>query len=229
MFLPLRRLAVAFLVAGVCCAVPALAVEVPLTRPSFDRAIAEGQTCERLADAGSYVAASRNTSGVMGAMIEGLMQHFLSDANTQSFVTVRLTTPYTQARRAACEAHLSGGDFDVEALWDRLQTVSRVLIWVETDATYKGNTIVTSEAMGDYSPPATTHRVPGPQVERVALRHGGGSDAITVQSIAGGGGVDFEFPATALQGEGPFYAVIHTTAPEIDTTVKLKRSVVRLP
>lgn len=227
--MPLRCVTVALLSAGVLCVAPAQAVEVPLSRASSDRAIAEGGTCERLADAGSYVAASGSTSGLMGAMIESLMQHYLSDATTQSFVTVRLTTPYTLARRAACEAHLLGGDFDVESLWNRLQAVSVVRIRVETTATYEGNTIVTRDAQGEYSPPYSTHPVAGPRVERAGLRRGQDANAITLQPVAGGGGVDYEFPATALQGKGPFYTVIHTTVPDTDMAVKLKRSIVRLP
>jgi hypothetical protein len=192
-------------------------------------AIPEGQSCARLEAAGPYVAAKRCVSSVLAAMIEGVLQHYLSDANTQSYVTIRLTTPYTQARRSACEAHLLGGDFDAEALWSRLRDASTVSIWVETYGTYEGNTAVAREAMGDLGDTPTVHEVPGPNVERVAFRRGKGPGALTMQPVAGGGGVEYEFPATALQGEGPFYVVIHAASPEFDAAVKLKRSIVRLP
>ena len=227
---PARTMAVMSLLAAVIAAAPAQAVESPLSRASFDRAVAEGRACERLDAQGTYLVARQPASGVMAAVIEDLLQRTLDDAITTSYVTVLLTTPYTEARRAACEAKLFGGAFDVEALWSRLQALSTVWIRVETRGTYECNTTVSCDAAGEPNgPPALPQPVPGPHVESVVLRRGKDVDAVTIPSLQADGMDGYLFPATALQGNGPFYAVIHTTAPADPLTVKLKRSVVKRP
>jgi len=67
----------------------------------------------------------------------------------------------------------------------------------------------------------------GPRVKRVALRRGNDRHAPVVDPLPGDSSA-YEFPAEAMQGKGPFYAIIETASP-LDRTVKLKRSALAEP
>ncbi|HET8946957.1 MAG TPA: hypothetical protein VFQ07_08235 [Candidatus Polarisedimenticolia bacterium] len=158
----------------------------------------------------AYVVVKKATESVLAAALEGVLQSYLSDTIDQSFVTVRLATPYLQVAWKACEARLTGSPLDVEGLWSTIQAASTVTLQVETKTSSTANDwSARHEKATSGVPPPTS----GPVVRPVSVL----------------GGVEYEFPATALQGEGPFYALVHAEEPRLDLVLKLKRSVLAKP
>jgi hypothetical protein len=207
----------------------AQAVEVPLSRASFDRALEEGRRCTRLDDAGAYFAVKKRTESFLATILENVAQSYLDNEITQVLVTVRLSTPYTRARRAACEASLLGQPLDEGELWQTVAESTTVSIWVETETVSTKNDRASLEDQAEYHWPPETVHASGPRVRRVDLRRGKAPGAGIVLPVSGGGGVEEDFPATALQGRGPFYAIIHTEAPSPDLVLKLKPAVLTEP
>src|SRR2546428_3676916 len=72
-----------------------VALEAPLSRGSFQRALKEGRACKSFHDIGPYVAARKSLEGVAQAIVNNAIE---SPDNSYSFVTVRLETPYTRVR-----------------------------------------------------------------------------------------------------------------------------------
>lgn len=208
-------------------AVPALAVEAPLSRASFDRALEEGDRCHRFSDIKAYVVVKKSTESVLAATLDALLDSYLSDTIDQSFVTVRLTTPYLQVAWKACEAHLTGGPLDVEELWITVQASSTVTLQVETKTSSTANDWSARHDQAEFGVPPTTSRLPGPVVADVTLKRG--EEGPVVRPVSVLGGLVYEFPAAALQGEGPFFALVHTEEPRLDLVLKLKRSVLARP
>lgn len=207
----------------------ARAVEVPLSRASFDRALEEGRRCTRLGDAGAYVAVEKRPESFLATILESVAQSFLDNEINQVLVTVRLSTPYTRARRTACESTILGQPFDAGELWQAAAASTTVSIWVETETVSTKNDRASQEDQAEYHVPPETVHAPGPGVRRVELRRGKVPGAGIVTPVSGGGGVEEVFPATALQGRGPFYAIIHTEAPSPDLVLKLKPAVLTEP
>src|SRR5262245_28719920 len=199
---------------------PAAAVESPLSRAAFERAVEQGRSCKNFKKVGPYVVVKRGTEPLVATIFDDLMQHYFDDEITQSFVTIRLDTPFTRARRAACDAMLLNGPFDEVAAWEKAGTSGIVTIYVETRTLSTKNDDL-SRANQAYGVPPETERKEGPRVIGVALRRGEGDGASLVEPISVGIGTEYEFPATALQGKGPFFLIIRTEAPEGQLTMRL--------
>ena len=212
------------LIAG---ALPTLALEVPLSRVSFDRAREEGGRCRRLSDVRTYVVVKKATESVLAAALDGALQSYLSDTIDQSFVTLRLSTPYLQVAWKACEARLTGSPLDVEGLWSTIQASSTVTLQVETKTSSTANDWSARHDQAAFGVPPPTSELPGPGVTDMSLRRG--AEGPVVRPLAVLGGVEYEFPATALQGNGPFFALVHTGEPRLDLVLKLKRSALAKP
>jgi len=73
----------------------AAALEVPLSRASFERALKEGGACESSHNMGPYFVARKRFEGMAQAIVDTAIE--LHDTS-YSFVTVRLETPYTRVR-----------------------------------------------------------------------------------------------------------------------------------
>jgi len=58
-------------------------------------------------------------------------------------------------------------------------------------------------------------------MKSVAIQRGQDRDATRVEPLSVIGGAEYLFPATALQGEGPFHVLIRTDQSEL--RLKLKR------
>jgi len=211
-------------------AAPACAAEVPLSRASFDRALAEGGRCKRLSDGDYVVLRKKSTEPVLAAAIEAtLAELFQNDTIDLSFVTVRLRTPYTEVTRKACEARLTNGPLDVEELWSTVQAATTVSLMVETKTSSTANDWSAREDEATLGVPPTTTQLPGPKVTEVSLRRGADRSGPVTQPVSLVGGAEYVFPATALQGEGPFYALVHAEEPRLRLELKLKRSVLARP
>jgi hypothetical protein len=207
--------------------VPIHAVEVPLSRASFDRALEEGSRCRRYSDVTSYVVVRKGTESVLAAALEGVFQELFDDSIDQSFVTVRLATPYIQVAWKACEARLTGSPLDVEGLWNTIQASSTVTLEVQTRTSSTPNDAEARYDKEVLGIPPTASRLPGPGVTDVTLRRG--AEGPVVQPVSVLAGVSHEFPATALQGEGPFFVLVRTEEPPLDLVLKLKRSALAKP
>src|SRR5262249_55862365 len=151
---------------------------------------------------------------VLAAVVEGVMDTYARNDIAQSFVTVRLATPYTRVARKGCEAHLTGGAIDAEDLWSPVRDASTISIWVAQSTSTTLNEWASREKEGDTEGPPPTVRSAGPSVQEVALRRGEGPKGTVTQPSSGGGGVEYEFPAASLQGKGPFYVLVRTGAPK---------------
>jgi hypothetical protein len=162
-------------------------------------------------------------------VVDALIQSYVSQEISQSFVTIRLATPYTRVMRAACRGKLLGEPIDAAALWEIARASTTVSLWVETATNSTKNDRESLDDQARYGLPPDTTRTSGPRVIGLALRRGDDRGAALVQPISGGGGVEFEFPATALQGKGPFYAIVRTEEPEMRMDLKLKRSALKQP
>ena len=203
----------------------AAALEVPLSRTSFERALREGRACESFHDMGPHVVARKSLEGVAQAIVNNAIE---SPDTSYSFVIVRLETPYTRVRWLACQANLLGRPLDEEDLWRTVQGSATVSLLVETEALHTKNELVPlDDRLKDGLAPDPV-RTGGPRVQRVALRRGNDRHAVVVDPIPGDG-VAYDFPAEALQGKGPFYAIIGTMTPPLERTLKLKRSALAEP
>lgn len=202
---------------------PAHAVEVPLSRASFERALHEGGACERFDAQWNHVVFHKNAEPAVASLLEDLVQEALQQEFTETFVTVRLMTPYTRARMAACEAKQFGRPLDAQALWEAVRTVTTISLFVEMSTllnTYD------SEPLDGQARYPDTERVPGPQMKSVAIQRGQDRETrVEPHSIIGG--AEYLFPAAALQGQGPFYVLIRTDQSE--HSLKLKRSALGQP
>jgi len=204
------------------------AAEVPLSRASFERAVEEGRSCKRLETSDAYVILKRGTEPVLAALLEHLLEWFTGDTVSDSFVTVRLSTPYTLVRWSACLAKLQGSPFDAEAAWETARTASTVAFQFETKTivqTHPPLTVATADRYG--TEPATVQEA-GPRVAEASLRRGEGENATILRAVESAG-VESVFPAAALQGSGPLFLVLRTEAPEGRITLKLKPSLLRKP
>jgi len=203
----------------------AVALEAPLSRGSFQRALKEGRACKSFHDIGPYVAARKSLEGVAQAIVNNAIE---SPDTSYSFVTVRLETPYTRVRWLACQANLLGRPLDEEDLWGAVQGSATVSLLVGTEGLHTTNEVVPlDDRLKDGVAPDPV-RTGGARVERVSLRRGNDRRAVVVDPIAEDG-VAYDFPAEALQGKGPFYAIIGTVSPSLDRTLKLKRSALAQP
>lgn len=211
------------LLAGIA---PAAAVEAPLSRASFERALVEGRSCRTVDKAGSYVDRIVVDS-VVGTVLQNLFDHVFMNDITQTFATVRLTTPYTVVRKKACEAKLFGAPLDEEDLWRIAGASTTFALSVVMDAQVTRNDSETRDQQEHDGVPPETFRTPGPPVESMALRRGAGEDGIVVEAVAVEAGVDYVFPAASLRDGGPWNILIRT--PSRDVTLKLKRSLLRWP
>ena len=205
---------------------PAGAVEAPLSRASFERALSEGRACRKLDKAGSYVDRIVVDS-VAGTVLQNLLDHLFMNDITQTFATVRLTTPYTVVRRKACEAKLFGTPLDEEELWRIAAASTTFAISVVMDAQVTRNDAETRENQEHYGVTPETLRTPGPPVESMTLRRDAGEDGFVLEAVAVEGGVDYVFPAAPLQVGEHWNILIKT--PSRDVTLKLKRSLLRWP
>ena len=122
----LTRLPILFVLTVCTPTGPAVAIEAPLTRASFDRAIEEGRTLEDWHDVGPPLVGSARVAGAfLQNLLEGLLGGDLTDAAALIFVE----TPYVRARVAAWDARVRRKDLDVEALWTSLQSDRRVRLY----------------------------------------------------------------------------------------------------
>lgn len=208
---------------------PGAAVEVPLTRASFERALQEGRSCKRPKSTGPYLVVKKGTEPFLAAVLGDLIEEFGDVKVSDSYVKVLLTTPYTRVKRAACLTALFGAPFDEAALWETARTSSTVTLQVETwtsTTITKPDAAENVEKYGVSAP--TTVRESGPGVIGAALRRGEDRNAPLIQPVSEVA-LEYEFPASALQGEGPFYLVIGIDTPDKQVTVKLKKSVLEKP
>lgn len=200
------------------------AVEVPLSHASFERALGEGRACESIRDMDPPIAAKASLEGVAQAIVNNAIAYPDSSYN---FVTVRLDTPYARVRRLACQAKLSGGPLDEDEIWRAVKDSATISLWVVTESMQTKNDIPVEDQL-KHGLPEETVRTGGPRVERVALRLGKDRHAVVIDPISEGAAA-YDFPADALQGRGPFYVIIHTVSPDMDRTLKLKRSALEEP
>ena len=206
---------------------PAGAIEAPLSRASFERAIEEGHACRKPAKAGPYVV-KRGADPVLATVLDDLFEAALEEEVSDSYVTLRLATPYTRVRLAACQARLYGGPLDVEALWDSARTWTTVTLDIDTKTISRPTLPMSADAEAKYGPVPSTRKEAGPWVAAAALRRGEGDGAVLVPSL-GECNAQCEFPAAALQGEGPFFLVLRTADPDAPIVLKLKSSLLRKP
>jgi hypothetical protein len=203
----------------------AMALEAPLSRASFERALAEGRACESTRSVGPYLVAKATLGGVAQSMMDNALEY---PDTTYLVVTVRLETPYLRVRRLACQARLGGPPLDEAELWKAIRNSPTVSLWVETQTTHTANGSLPADVQLERGLTSDEVRTGGPRVQRVSLRRGSDRDAATVEPVSEGG-VAYDFPAEALQGKGPFYILVHTESPSIDQTLKLKPSALAKP
>jgi hypothetical protein len=206
---------------------PCAAVEAPLSRAAFDRAIEEGRSCRGTKKEGFYVV-KKGTAPLLEQILVAVIQSFVADETSESFVTLRLATPYTRVRLAACQAKLFGGSFDAEAAWASARTSATVTIQIETKTVSKPTRPLTADAEEKYGLTPGSPESGGPFVTGVALRRGEGEGATTVGPL-GECNLQCEFPATALHGEGPFFLVLRTADSDRPIVLQLKPSLLRRP
>lgn len=223
--MPLVAFLAAVLVSGVA---PASAVEAPLSRPSFERAVEEGRSCKRIDTSGPYVIVKRGTEPFLASLLDDLLETYLAEEVSDSFVTVRLGTPYTRVRQAACEAKLFGEPFDAQAAWESARASATVTLTIETKTVSKPTLPMTVDMEEKYGTEPVTLLSAGPVPVEVALRRGE-RDGATIVPPVRELGFEYEFPASALQGEGPFFLIVHTEAPDGQAALKLRPSVLRKP
>ena len=222
-----RRLPAGLVLIFTLAGAPAGAVEAPLSRASFERAIEEGRSCRRIEKAGPYII-KRGKEPPLAALFDRLLQAFLAEEISDSFVTVHLATPYTRVRQAACMAKLYGTPFDEDAAWDSARTTSTVGLDFLTTTFSQPTLPMTVDAEGRYGTIPGTLRSPGSPVIHAALQRGEGDGAILIPAEEKSP-LEYVFPAAALQGRGPFFVVLQTEAPDGKVVLKLKPSLLKEP
>jgi hypothetical protein len=208
---------------------PVLALEVPLSRASFESALREGGACKRFDARWDYVVFHRSAEPLLAYVVDNLLQSALEQEITDTFVRVRLATPYTRVRMAACEAKQFGRPLDAQALWEDARTATTISLVVEMSTFSKKNDRESLDDQARYGVPPDTATVRGPQAKSVAIQRGHDRNATRVEPLSVTGGTGYLFPATALQGEGPFYLLIRTDVRDERLTLKLKHSALGHP
>jgi hypothetical protein len=202
---------------------PDAAVEVPLSRASFERALEEGRSCKRIETSSPYIIVKSGSEPWLATIVDDLIESVVSDVVSDSYVTVRLATPYTRVRSAACQANLYGSAFDEAAAWEAARSAETVGFELLTSTLSRTHPPLTVETEDRYGTEPTSVRSAGPRVAGVTLRRGEGDEAELVPAVDTG--LEYVVPASALQGAGPFFLVVRTEAPEGRLTLKLKQSV----
>ena len=118
----------------------------------------------------------------------------------------------------------------MDELWKKTEASTSIWVWPETKTVLDKHGRELSVADEEkYPPGSNTMTVPGPKVVSVTLRRGQSEDSPVVSPISGGIGTEYEFPASALDGEGPVYVMLRTEEPERRLALRLKSSVLRKP
>src|SRR5262245_35720151 len=227
--MPARMPPVVLLAVILACAIaPVRAVEAPLSRASFDRAVKEGLSCKRIDKAAPYVIVKRGTEPFLATMLDDLFESTLGEEVSDSFVTVRLAPPYTRVRQAACEAKQFGEAFDAEAAWESARASATVTLTIETKTFSEPTLPMTVDMQDKYgTEPVTWQQFAGPLPVALTVRRGEGNGATVVPPVKELG-LEYEFPASALQGAGPLFLLIQTEK-DGPMTLKLRPSALRKP
>jgi hypothetical protein len=141
---------------------PVLALEVPLSRASFERALREGGSCGQSDARWDYVVFHKSADSIFATIVDNLLQSALEQEITDTFVTVRLATPYTRARMAACEAKQFGRPLDAQAPWEDARTATTISLIVEMSTHSTKNDRQSLDDQARHGVPPDTSTIRGP-------------------------------------------------------------------